>query len=80
MRESVAHGRFAVHSDVMSDSVGRFFWCIRHNRVETEPDLCPAKHRIGPFASADDASHALEKVQERNEAWEAEDARWTGER
>ncbi len=64
----------------MSDSVGRFYWCIRHNRVESDANLCPAKHRIGPFASEEDASHALEKVQERNESWEAEDKRWTGER
>jgi hypothetical protein len=26
-----------------------------------------------------EAEHALERVQERNEAWEAEDRRWWGE-
>jgi hypothetical protein len=79
--ESVAHGRFEVHSDVMSDSGlgGGYFWCLRHNRVETGDDVCPGQHRLGPYASADDATRALETVEKRNAAWDAEDARWTGE-
>jgi hypothetical protein len=79
--ESVAHGRFQVHSDCMNDSGsgGGYFWCLRHNRVETGDDVCPAQFRLGPYASADDATRALETVEKRNAAWEAEDARWTGE-
>jgi hypothetical protein len=81
LRESVAHGRFEVHSDLMSDSGrgGGYFWCLRHHRVETAANLCPAQYRLGPYASADDAERALEKVEERNKAWDAEDARWAGE-
>ena len=41
--------------------------------------MCAAKYVLGPYASAADAEHALEMVQQRNEAWEAEDARWAGE-
>ena len=80
--ESVAHGRFEVHSDFMSDSGsggGGYFWCLRHNAVEAGDDICPAQFRLGPYASADDATRALETVEKRNAAWEAEDARWTGE-
>ncbi len=79
--ESVAHGRFEVHSDGMNDSGpgGGYFWCLRHNRVETGDDVCPAQFRLGPYASADDATRALETVEKRNAAWDAEDARWTGE-
>ena len=79
--ESVAHVRFEVHSDVMSDSGpgGGYFWCLRHHRVETGDDICPAQFRLGPYASADDATRALETVEKRNEALDAEDARWTGE-
>ena len=80
--ESVAHGRFEVHSDFMNDSGsggGGYFWCLRHNRVESGDDLCPAQFRLGPYASADDATHALETVEKRNATWDAEDARWTGE-
>ena len=80
--ESVAHGRFQVHSDFMNDSglgKGAFYWCLRHNRVETGDDLCPAQYRLGPYATADDAARALETVEKRNAEWDAEDARWTGE-
>ncbi|MTK05156.1 hypothetical protein FF096_24640 [Micromonospora sp. CP22] len=76
----VAVGRFRVHSDAMSDSGrGRYYWCTRHHRVETGADVCPARHVLGPYGSAADAENALQQVRERNEAWEAEDARWTGE-
>ncbi|GHJ52377.1 hypothetical protein Nm8I071_16840 [Nonomuraea sp. TT08I-71] len=77
----VAAGRFTVHSDRMSDDGrgGHYYWCTRHHRVETDADVCPAKHVLGPYASAADAENALQQVRERNEAWEAEDARWAGE-
>jgi hypothetical protein len=75
LRDPVAADRGAVHSDLMSDSGSgaRYYWCTRHHRVETDADVCPAKHVLGPYASAADAGNALQKVQERNEAWEAED-------
>ncbi|MCG5439208.1 hypothetical protein [Micromonospora foliorum] len=65
----------------MSDSGrgGQFYWCTRHHRVETDANVCPAKHVLGPYDSAADAENALQRVQERNEAWDAEDARWAGE-
>jgi len=64
----------------MSDSRSRrYYWCTRHDRVETDADVCPARHVLGPYASAADAQRALERVRERNEAWDAEDARWAGE-
>ena len=65
----------------MSDS-GRgaeYFWCTRHHRVETGKNVCPAVHVLGPYQSAGDAENALQRVQERNAAWDAEDARWAGE-
>ncbi|MFI6757961.1 hypothetical protein BDK92_1648 [Micromonospora pisi] len=65
----------------MSDSGSgeRYYWCLRHHRVETDADICPARYVLGPYASAHDAEHALEKVRQRNEEWDAEDARWAGE-
>lgn len=79
--DPVAVGLRPVHSDLMNDSGsgGHYYWCTRHHRVETDADVCPAKHVLGPYPSAADAENALQKVQERNEAWEAEDARWAGE-
>ena len=77
----MAAGWFPVHSDPMSDSGsrGHYYWCTRHHRVEADADVCPARHVLGPYASAADAENALQTVRERNDAWEAEDARWAGE-
>ena len=40
--------------------------------------MCASKDRLGPYASAAEAERALDRVQERTEAWDAEDARWEG--
>ena len=76
----MAAGWPTVHSYPMSDSGNgaHFYWCTRHHRVESDGDVCPARHVLGPYASAADAENALQTVRERNDAWEAEDARWTG--
>jgi len=58
---------------------GGYYWCLRHNRVETDDNACPAMYRLGPYASVSEAERALDRVRERNEQWDAEDARWTGE-
>jgi hypothetical protein len=62
-----------------SGSGRRYFWCVRHHRVETDADVCATRYVLGPYASAAEAGQALELVRQRNEAWEAEDARWAGE-
>ncbi len=62
-----------------SGSGHRYYWCLRHNRVETEANACRAAYRLGPFPTAAEAERALERVAERNEEWDAEDARWAGE-
>lgn len=69
-----------MHSDVMSSSGsgGGYFWCLRHHRVETAPGACKPRNCLGPYVSSADAERALEKVAERNAAWDAEDARWSG--
>jgi hypothetical protein len=57
----------------------RYYWCLRHNRVETDENVCAERYRLGPYATATEAEHALDKVAERNAAWDEEDARWNGE-
>ncbi len=61
----------------MNDRGGKphYYWCMRHQRVETDENACRVRHLLGPYASAADAERALELVAERNEAWEAEDKR-----
>lgn len=33
-------------------------------------------HRMGPYASRDDAAKALETARQRSEAWDEDDKRW----
>ena len=73
-------GRFAVHSDDMSNGgANEYYWCLSHHRVETDDNVCAAVDRLGPYVSAEAAEHAMDRVRERNETWDAEDARWEGE-
>jgi hypothetical protein len=62
-----------------SGSGDQYYWCLRHNRVESGNDVCVAADRLGPYRTAAEAEHALELVAERNAQWDAEDARWSGE-
>jgi hypothetical protein len=52
----------------------RYYYCLEHNTVETE-DGCRAADRLGPYDTREEAGHALEKVQERNEDWD-NDPKW----
>jgi hypothetical protein len=47
----------------------KFWYCLDHHRVEL-PDGCHNSHRLGPYPTEADAERALEKVKERNEAWD----------
>ena len=41
-----------------------------HQRVESGGDICPPIDRLGPFDTEEEASHALEKAEQRNEEWD----------
>ena len=80
MPESVALVGFAVHSVVMSSSgAHQFYWCLKHSRVESDANICPAVERLGPYNTEAEAARALDRVAERNAVWDAEDERWHGE-
>lgn len=55
----------------MSESQ-RWWYCLRHKTVEPEAG-CPAKDRLGPYPSKEEAARALEIARRRNEEWEAQD-------
>jgi hypothetical protein len=46
-----------------------WWYCLRHRTVEPD-DGCPAKDRLGPYPTREQAEHALEKVAERNQQWD----------
>lgn len=52
----------------------KFYFCLNHHAVEG-PDGCKPADRLGPYPSEAEAARALEKVQERNEAWD-NDPNW----
>ena len=79
--ETLPRSRLTVHSDDMSNSDGTngsgggpFYWCLRHNRVETDRNVCPASMTMGPYRSPTEAEQALDRVAKRNEQLDAEDA------
>jgi hypothetical protein len=55
-----------------------YYWCLTHDDVETR-DVCRAANRLGPYASVEEARRWSERVEEREEVWDAEDERWRGE-
>jgi len=52
----------------------RFYYCLNHHAVE-EKVGCRAADRLGPYPTREEAERALEKVKERNEAWD-NDPNW----
>jgi hypothetical protein len=55
----------------------QWYWCLRHERTEQGPG-CPPEQRMGPYPSQEAARNWQQKADERNRAWDDEDARWEG--
>jgi hypothetical protein len=53
---------------------GHFWFCLTHHTVEPD-DGCGPADRLGPYPTHDEAAQALDKVRERNEAWD-NDPEW----
>jgi hypothetical protein len=53
------------------DAEHHWWYCLRHQTVEPD-EGCPAKDRLGPYATREDAARALETVHRRNEEWDAQ--------
>jgi hypothetical protein len=48
-----------------------YWYCLTHHRVEGR-EGCKNADRLGPYPTEAEAARALEKVEERNEAWESD--------
>ena len=57
----------------MTNPKEQWWFCTRHNTVETSDTSCPGKDLLGPYATREEAANALEKVKERNEEWDQQD-------
>jgi hypothetical protein len=51
----------------------RWWYCLKHHRVEDDNTSCAGKDLLGPYPSPEEAARALETVQRRNEEWDAQD-------
>jgi hypothetical protein len=50
-----------------------WWYNLKTNTVEQDADRGKAADRLGPYASSEEAQHALDKVAERNAAADRED-------
>ncbi|MEV0187301.1 hypothetical protein ACFVGM_08195 [Kitasatospora purpeofusca] len=62
------------HRNKPTGRPGEWFYCIKHGKVEEGPE-CPAKDRLGPYATQQEAAHALETAELRNREWK-NDPQW----
>jgi hypothetical protein len=56
-----------------------WYWCLEHKAAERADGGCPPDRRLGPYPSREAAEHWKERVDARNETWDAEDRSWSGE-
>jgi hypothetical protein len=53
----------------------KFYFCLDHRTVEGL-DGCRPEVRLGPYATADAASRALDTARQRTESWDSQDEEW----
>lgn len=55
--------------------MSEYYWCFTHGTVEIGA-VCRASGRLGPYESSEAARNWQERVEQREDAWKAEDERW----
>jgi hypothetical protein len=51
----------------------QWYYNTKTNTVEPFDTPTPTKDLLGPYATREEAAHALDKVKERNQAWDAQE-------
>jgi hypothetical protein len=51
-----------------------WYWCLDHSAAEPATSTCPPDRRLGPYESKEAAEHWKDRVEARNEQWDADDA------
>ena len=62
----------------MAEAEG-WYWCMRHQRVEQGSQSCPPDDVMGPYESEEAAREWRQRLEARNERWDAEDRAWQGD-
>lgn len=58
----------------MAEDIENQYWYNAKTGEVEQGFLSPAQDRIGPFATREEASHALEKLRENSAKWAEEEA------
>lgn len=65
------HERTSANTATVGGMEQEWYYCLEHATVEPEFG-CRLATRLGPYPTRQEAARALETVEERNEAWEAD--------
>lgn len=57
----------------MADLDGTWWWCMKHERAEVYENT-DSPDRLGPFATQDEAAHALKTIADREDSYERDEA------
>lgn len=55
-----------------------YYWCLQHEQVE-EGRVCRAAARMGPYETPEAARSWRDRVEQRDEVWDAADEAWHGD-
>ena len=56
-----------------------YWFNVATGQVETEETRGRGEDLMGPYATEEEASHALELARQRTERWDEEDRAWEGD-
>ena len=59
----------------MADKDDTYWWCLRHNRVETYAES-DSPDRLGPYPTHSAAEDALRTIAEREKRYDEQDREW----
>lgn len=54
-------------------TAAQFWYDLKTHSVVTDDNTTKVVDRLGPYATYAEAEHALERVEERNQAWDEEE-------
>ena len=57
-----------------------WYWSLAEQRALHVSEKGPADQVLGPYPSKEAAEHWRDRVDQRNEAWDDDDADWRGDR
>jgi hypothetical protein len=62
----------------MSDQDSEWYWDLSNNVAVPARERGPAMRLLGPYPSRAAAENWRDTVEQRNEVWDADDAKWEG--